>query len=490
MVRKSELAGISLAVLAMVMALLMLGGEQRTMAVYWPPVSAALEPAPAPQEMSHTVSLPIVVRRHDPSYLSPFGVVMYGAVDDAAGLQEMKRGGARWAATVLSWLTIEPNNGIYNWSSFDTKAQNAQAAGIDLFVLFNNNPTWAAEMRTGPVYVDKRQDLVDFVTRMAERYDCDGVEDAPGSPCVHYWSFYAEPDNGDRDYAERTGKGYWGYNGAGYAAMLAQVSPAIHRANSRAKVLIGGLAYDNFEEDGGPFVRSFLSDTLAELNRLGGARLYLDGVAFHYYSLRPEWPTILEKAAEIRGIMASHGVGDLPLLCPEMGYGSSDKWGSSEQEQAHQLVQTFMRGVSVGLQQLSWYKVFDDVVPGEKGDTGIDKTSGLLRVDGSPKVAYDAYRTMTRELNTLHYQGTLQAAGAEGYVFGKPGGRTTTVLWALSKDVQVTFAYSHLRLVDTEGAEFDIWDGQAGIPGDRDGQVDGKIVLDIYKNRPFYVEQK
>ncbi len=42
------------------------------------------------------------------------------------------------------------------------------------------------------------------------------------------------------------------------------ISPAIHAADPQAKVLIGGLAYDAFEP-GGPFVRSFLGDTLAAL---------------------------------------------------------------------------------------------------------------------------------------------------------------------------------------------------------------------------------
>jgi hypothetical protein len=479
--RTGFVTAISLAVLVMVVVLIIGGEGQQSMATH-------RQPEAGPQVMTHTISLPLVTRDHFASDTLPFGIVMYSAVNDSAGLQKMEDAGAKWVTTRLNWAAIEPIKGIYNWSSFDIKAQNAQAAGMEVFVLFNQNPTWAAALPGGPV--TDTQDLVDFAGLMAERYDCDGTDDADGHPCVHYWSFYAEPDNGDLSRAA-TGKGYWGHNGSGYAAMLSQVSPAIHSANPEAKVLIGGVAYEWFEEDGGPFVRSFLPDTLAALNALGGAENYLDAVAFHYYPIRTQdWPTILEKAGAIREIMADHGAGDLPLTCPEMGYWSSPNFGSSEEGQAYWVVQTFLRGISQGTDILSYYQVFDTVVAGSPEDLYPDRTSGLLRVDGSLKPAYFAYQTMTRELLGWPYLGPFGAAGAEGYVFGLDSARQKTVLWSQSGKTRVTFPYSRLRLVDTYGQEFDIWDNQPGPPGDLDGGVVGQIELEFPESQPFYVEPK
>jgi hypothetical protein len=256
-------------------------------------------------------------------------------------------------------------------------------------------------------------------------------------------------------------------------------------------VLIGGLAYDYFEEDGGPFVRDFLPNTLAALNRMGGAEQYLDAVAFHFYPINGQhWPTIRDKATEIKRVMTEQGAGEIPLVCPEMGFWSSPKHGSSEDLQAYRLAQMFVRGVSAGIAPLSWYKPLDSAVAGSPEDTYPDRTAGLLRVDGSFKPAYHAFKTVIRELTDAHYEKPFQAAGTEGYVFRLPNGKKRTVLWSQAGTVRVTFPYTRLRLVNTVGKEFDIKDNQTGSPGDLDGGVPGQIELKIYENQPFYVERR
>jgi len=474
---KKLLIAIGLAALATA-SLFLISGKER-------PAAATDERLTRPTwELTHTIYLPWVARHHLLGYVPPFGIVMYGNVNDAAGLQTMENAGSKWVTTKLSWSAIEPTQDNYDWSSFDTKAQNAQSAGMDVFVLFKDNPSWAAALPGGPV--TDTQDLVDFVTDMAERYDCDGVNDAPDSPCVHYWSFYAEPDNGDLYYAQ-CGKGYWGHNGAGYAEMLSQASPAIHAVNPHARVLIGGLAYDWFEEDGGPFVRSFLTDTLSALNEYpGGPEAYIDAVAFHYYPIsKKRWPTIREKALEVRGIMERHDADGLALICPEMGIWSSPKFGSSEQNQAQRLVQMYARGLSVDMQPLSWYKVFDAAEPNSAEDLYPDRTSGLLDVYGQPKQSYYAYQTMTQELAYARYLRELEATDAEGYVFQMSDGYKKTVLWATASSTTVQFPYSCLRRVDVTGGEQTINDGGAG---DSDGSGNGKITLTVYEDAPVYVE--
>jgi hypothetical protein len=437
-------------------------------------------------QTTHTVQLPLAMRNYFSPGTSPFGVVIYSGLNPATDLPLMRDAGATWVSTSIYWSIIEPSKGVYDWTYFDKKAQSAQEAGMNLFVLFTSNPNWAAALPGGPV--TNTQDLVDFTTVMVERYDCDGLDDAPGQPCIHHWSFYAEPDNGWLP-EEGSQKGYWGHNGAGYAAMLAQVAPAMHAASPDAHVMIGGLAYDWFEEDGGPYVQSFLGDTLDALNALGGAALYIDDVAFHYYPISEvRWPSIREKIIEIQGIMSSHGAGDIPLICPEMGYWSSPLFDSSEQRQAQRLVQMFVRGLSVDVSMLSWYKIPDAAVAGSADDLYPDRTSGLVRVDGSLKPSYYAYQTMTRELKGLHYQRLFQPTGVEGYVFASPSGAEKTVLWSKVGVAEAVFPVTHLRLVTIDGQVFDVYDNQSGTPGDVDRGVPGQIAIEVYENVPYFVE--
>jgi hypothetical protein len=430
----------------------------------------------------YTAYLPATMYFYDPSYVHPFGIRMSGSVDNSSGLQVMKAAGSRWVTTNFIWSDVQPTSTTYNWSSFDTKVRNAQAAGMDVFVMFTGNPAWAAALPGGPV--NNMGDLVNICTLMAERYDCDGTDDAPGSPCVHYWSFYGEPDNGKIEYANR-GWGYWGYNGAEYARMLTLVSSAIHEANPKAQVSIGGIAFDYFIEDGGPFVRSFLTDTLKALQAyLGGPTAYIDAVAFHYYPI--SWPNIRAKGLAAREIMEHHGAGSLPLICPEAAYWSSPEFGSSEDRQAQGVVQMHVRAASVNVQFLTWYRVFDDPIENPE-DASPDRTCGLLRVDKTPKPAYTAYQTMVRELDLARYARPFQYPGVEGYVFRPAQGGEKTVLWATSSDLNVPFAYPCVRLVNKNGSVLTILDGN--LTNDMDGRVDGQVSVRTRANDPMYVER-
>jgi len=450
-------------------------------------VESTLPPGP-PEAMtlSTVVYLPSVTRNYQPGYVSPFGIIMYSNVDDEAGLPQMQTAGSRRVTTLLFWSEIEAlppvgDQHSYTWTSFDAKVSNASAAGMQVFVLFTGNPPWAASCPGGPVYPQHVPNLVAFVTVLAERYDGDGSDDAPGSPVVNDWSFYAEPDNGEEWRCAAQGKGFWGNNGAGFAEMLSNIAPAIHNASPNARVMIGGIAYDWFTEEGGPFVRSFLADTLQALNgNHGGALNYIDAVAFHYYPISTaRWPTIREKALEIKGIMSQNGLDHLPLLAPEVGYWSDPAAGSSEARQARFLVQMYARGLSVGIEHLSWFRVFDDGPLTEQH--GLFWGSNLA----DPKLAYDAYRIMTGELYGASYASPLAASGVEGYVFTMSNGSEKTVLWStVNPSTLMPFGETCLRKVETLGTEQSVVDGGSL---DEDGVANGQISLEVYLDQPNYV---
>lgn len=423
-----------------------------------------------------TVYLPLVTRCYD-AIIPPFGINMYGAIDDAAGRQEMEDAELSWVTTGVWWSDIEPDpptegTHTYDWSIYDAKFANAVAAGLRPIALVGWNPSWAAIYPGGPV--TDTDDLKAFLGTLVERYDGDGVADAPGSVHVQHWMLYPEPDNGSEEYAQQ-GKGYWGHNGAGFAQMLAEVQPVMKAADPDAKIMIGGLAYDWFEDQGGPFVRSFLPDVL----EAGGGE-YLDMVAIHYYPIL--WGTISAKMQDVKSILNSYGYGDLSMICPEMGYWSDPAAGSSEEEQARRLVKMFVRGMSVDLNIMTWYAVFD------YGDG--TEAHGLLNPDHTPKPAYTAYAVLVSELTGARYS-HREYPEVEGYVFSTQcGTREKGVLWTnpveggeVTRDL--SFPVSALRVVEKEGEESIIYDGG---PGDLDDTPDGRVTIRI-TGSPVYVEE-
>jgi len=410
--------------------------------------------------------LPLVNRRARAVVPTPYGITMYGSVDEAAGLGRMQDAGASWVVTLMDWGQIEPVKGQFNWSQFDTKVRNAQTAGFEVFVLLVNNPAWASSNPNGPV--NNIQDLVDFVTAAAQRYSCE----VPGNPCVRYWSFYPEPDRNTR----------FGNNPQAMADIVAAVGPAIRGVMPSAKVLIGGLAYDWFTEDGGPFVRSFLSEVLAALNSRGGARNFIDAVAFHYYPIsEARWPTIREKAGEIRGIMAQAGVGDLPVYVPEMGFWSSNNNNvknknpcySSEDYQARRLVEMFVLGQAAGVQKLAWFEVFDAV--SLVNDYCTEEHGLFWGTDLSrPKKAYWAYKTLTAELGGYAYSRPLSTGQVEAHVFRAADGREKVVVWSQPKDQPGTFpvGWGCVQGVNITGQPF---------------QYAGPVTLSLLRNDVLFV---
>ena len=88
-------------------------------------------------------------------------------------------------------------------------------------------------------------------------------------------------------------------------------------ADPYAKLVMGGLAYDNFQEQGGPFNRAFLDGFLD-----AGGGQYMDVFNFHYYVQNANWCSLSAKLAELRAKLASHHV-EVPIISTETGFARS-----------------------------------------------------------------------------------------------------------------------------------------------------------------------
>jgi hypothetical protein len=333
-------------------------------------------------------------------------------------------------------------------------------------------------------------DLQEFMGALVERFDGDGVADAPGSPAVRYWEIYNEPDASDEWHAEHGGYGFFGNQGDVYAAHLDALYPVIKAASPKAQVVFGGVAFDNFDDQGGSFDRYFIDDVLR--NCTGPC---FDVMNFHYFPYyRFRWENfgrdVIGKVNVIRSKLASHGF-DRPLMCTETSWPTGINWGS-EVLQARYVIAGNVRGLAKGLVVMSWY-AWNDNDP---------SLPGLVNNQLEPKPGYYAYQTMSKQLENSRFVRALSeqetgSSDVEGYVFDVPGEsqpERLDVIWFDCPEYQqfppsncgtgtsytLAMPASALQITDMYGNSSVRYDAS-------DGVTDGNVSLEIRPD-PIYVK--
>jgi hypothetical protein len=334
------------------------------------------------------------------------GFQVYGSASfEGPYYKDLMESGASWVRLAFDWSLVEPENTTpadYQWAHTDNLVKLATEQCWPIVLLMGHNPEWAATMSQGPLDKASVDELAQFMGALAERYDGDGVSDAPGSPKVVYFEMYNEPDARASGAVER-----WGMHGDEYAEMLKAVYPAIKKGNPQAQVLFGGIAYDSFTDspDPGVFVRSFFEDVLKD-----GGGAYFDIMNFHFYPLfgwnwtkqfPKDGPGLIEKFEAIRGLMQKYSV-DKPIIVTELSWHNNKDAGiyGSNTLQIRMVQQLYTQAMAAGISMVAWWPLAD---PG--GSYQLD--SGLVTNSESGPVtrkpAYGAYQVLVRELGGARF---------------------------------------------------------------------------------------
>jgi hypothetical protein len=430
----------------------------------------------------YTAYLPLVLNNYPIE--NHIGVQFYGALHTTPVLTLTSEGGSGWIRYPLMWRHVEPENTtpeFYNWSRIDRSLAAAQNVGIEVLLTIRGQPEWAASHPMGDPY--DRQELVEFVNAAVERYDGDGFQDAPGDLVVHYFELYNEPD---MTVESVMGAAPWGYKGEEYASLLALLYPGLKAASPQAKLVVGGLASDNFDDKGGAFARAFLDDVLSACEGID----CFDVMNFHYYpAFHKEWdpygPGFVGKANYFRQKLEAYGKGDKELICTETGSRGHPDWGGDEQ-QSRYLVKAFVRGQTLDLPIVIWFTALDTTIP--------ESLYGLYDEDFNSKPSYEAMATTSRMIIGAKYVRALdsQETGSpdlEGYLFSRTDGRRLIVIWTEDSSkynpddnptVPFTINKPSLTVTDKYGQSTQWQDSN-------DGVVDNKVTLWI-DGSPVFIE--
>ncbi len=234
-------------------------------------------------------------------------------------LQMVREMGADTIVEFFPWAYAEPEQGQYNWSSFDRIVKHARNQGLHIIARMGLVPVWARkeidEHSTTLNYLpdDSFDEFGDFVATFAARYA--GVIDQ-----IIVWN---EPNLTFE----------WGYrpvDPAGYVRLLQAVYDKAHAANPNVTILAAPLA-PTLEPPGSS---NGLDDLLyLEAVYQAGGAAYFDALAMHTYGFtqppesRPAPDDLNFRRAELlHDIMLQYDKSDKPVFITESGWNDNPRW--------------------------------------------------------------------------------------------------------------------------------------------------------------------
>lgn len=405
-----------------------------------------------------------------------FGLNMYitgqeRSDEQARALIDMgRRIGVGWTREEISWAAW--GNAYYN-GHFDERIGWLDAAGFEIIGMLLTTPeryrdpaceAYAHETNQ-PAYWCAPTDPDAFARwagRIVERYDGDGIDDAPGSPRVAAWEIWNEPDQ-DGTWLPKA-------DPAAYAVLLRKSYDAIKAADPSALVLNGGVM--TFDSIG---VNGFMSQVV----EIAGWDSF-DVLSLHPWLIdyAPDDPrlinprenydiTIPGRIAMARRWIAERG-GGKPIWISEVGWSvcgnaCAPQFAKSEEQQANYMVRTFILAAATGVEHVSYFQLEDKF----QGAQIPWSQAAIVRDDLSPRPAYLAYGTMVAQLQFAEYAGTgpLHRPNVlANHRFALPGGGNVDVLWSLAGPQQVSFPLSsglNASLVDLDGTSSVLAGGRA-----------------------------
>ena len=412
-----------------------------------------------------------------PQQISFFGMNTYItgleriAKDGDDGIAQLvgagRTAGVAWAREELSWANIEPGyKASWNWPYFDKRINQLANAGYGIVGMLLTTPEWArvpnckARAQAVGTYEywcppARVRDYADFVWTMVERYDGDGIMDAPGSPRIAVWQIWNEPS------APIT----WLGSPADYGHMLVEAYKAAKAADPSATVTLGGVyLFDGLGTDP--------TDGILFYNRVIAAvpeaRETFDVLPIHPYmtAAAPDaprihatitmWGRILLAQSWLKQNQGRRGI--RPLWISELGWSTCSAEGRpphtvpDEGLAATYMVRAHGIALALGVQHFSYFQL-EDKFDGREPQI-CDDASAILDTTRSgyrEKPAFAAYRTMSSLLRNASFLGFGKAHSYrynprdQNYVglyhlrFSQPDGTRIDLLWRTlgSQDVNL-----------------------------------------------------
>lgn len=357
---------------------------------------------------------------------SPFGIqTHYGINWNKEMIPLLKYAGTKNVRESFYWSEVEVNKGQYTFNPKVTlPMQSFNEFGIDPLLVFAFSNKYYDGGKT-PYTDEAHTAYANYIKAMLGKF---GSQLKSGE----IWNEFNLPFFGGNGPAASRADVYFNLLKKGYEASKS-VRPDLN--------VVGGATA------GIPL------EWLGDVFELGGLN-YMDSLSVHPYRY-PQTPEgLLGEINSLNQLVRDHNNGEtIPLWFSEIGWPTHlNPTGVDENTQAAYLVRAYVLSIAAGVEKMFWYNLMD---------TGTDKlynehNFGVIHNTGdalgsyTPKPAYVALATLTRQLTGANPVSQDVADGIYHYIFNK-NNEKINVLWSLDKKDVTLNTQAPLTVTDIMG---------------------------------------
>jgi Beta-galactosidase len=318
-----------------------------------------------------------------------FGVMPQGPVN-SADFDQMKGGGIETVRVPFTWYSMEPYEGVFNWSYTDQVVGDSARAGLDVLPVLYGTPSWIDHnfkvMPSSGAALDRWNEML---TQVTERYGEGGTfwaenPSIPAAP-INTWQIWNESNT------------VWfadPIDPVQYAQLVIDSSKTIRDRDANDKVMLAGMMASppsNIGPSG--------DDYLKILYQVPGFR-----DAFDYAAVQPYNASLqdsMDDIARMRQVLVSRDDSKKGLYVTEVGWGSDSLTGLGRKSQAGQAqrleeaYQAFLGArKSLNILGVYWFAWQDR--PANSPGCSFCFGNGLLDAKGVPKLAWAALKNVIK----------------------------------------------------------------------------------------------
>ncbi|MHC4474105.1 MAG: glycosyl hydrolase [Planctomycetota bacterium] len=323
--------------------------------------------------------------------------------------QMMQDADLKWSRYTLRWDEIVDNAGSFNWDELDGQIEKIYSHGIKMLLVFRSiHEVFAPDSgmvdlghkivwRSAPPAPEYLEQYKDFVRQTVERYDGDGILDAPfinSDTKISYWGVETEPGK-----IPDQGSSFWNGTAADYADLYLVAYDEIKAMDRKARIVLSAFTAASVKYYVNNGI-SFPSEVLRILHERGGD---FDVFNFHFYKVYSSYYEYHDAVVVHLELFDEFRRKPIWITETNMEWAQLDPDYTAEQYNAFvakDMVKRFALMFEKGVRKVSWFttrdKLGDWVNPMAPGD--FSRFSGLTDFDMTPKPVYYTYDLLTDKL--------------------------------------------------------------------------------------------